>query len=160
METLSVTTGSPEQTKALGEAIGRRFSGGEVVLLSGRLGAGKTTLVQGMATGLGVRGRVQSPSFVLERVHRGRLTLRHLDFYRLGARDVEEAGFFAEPDESTVSLVEWAERADSIPEADMRIRISFVPGQPDSRTILIETLSPEWGDKIRDAERDAGLSGD
>ncbi len=154
METFKALTDSAEDTRALGERLGNKLMGGEIVLLSGPLGAGKTTLVQGIAAGLGVKGRVQSPSFVLERLHTGRLTLRHLDFYRLTAAEVEEAGFFAEPDESAVAVVEWAERAGEIPEAGLRLRLSFVPGQPDQRAIAIDA-SPEWGDRIRDVIREA-----
>lgn len=157
METFSVRTRDAEATKALGEGIGRRLTGGEMILLSGPLGAGKTALVQGMASGLGVVGRVQSPSFVLERIHRGRLTLRHLDFYRLSAGEVNEAGFFDEPDESTVTVVEWAERAEAIPKASLWIRIAPVPGEPDSRSILIESLTRSWGDNMRDVKREADL---
>jgi tRNA threonylcarbamoyladenosine biosynthesis protein TsaE len=154
VETFSILTDSAESTRAFGERIGARFAGGETVLLSGPLGAGKTTLAQGMALGLGVRGRVQSPSFVLERIHRGRLTLRHLDFYRLTPEEVEDAGFFSDQDESAVTLVEWAERAGEISGAAFRVSISFVPGWPDRRKMLVETGSPEWGDKIRDAVRE------
>ena len=157
MESFTVLTDSAERTRALGERIGSRLSGGETILLFGPLGVGKTILSQGIGAGLGVRGLIQSPSFVLERVHAGRLTLRHLDFYRLTAADVEEAGFFAEPDDSAVAVVEWGENAGEIPEAVLRFRVLFVPGMPDRRRIMIEAASPLWGDRIRDAIREAGL---
>lgn len=156
METIRVLSESAEETAALGEAIGSRLSGGEIVLLGGPLGAGKTTLTQGIARGLSVTGRVQSPSFVLERVHHGRLTLRHLDFYRLTAREVDEAGFFAEPDESTVTVVEWAERAEAIPGVTLRIDIEYVPGREERRAISVAALSPEWGDRLKDVQREQG----
>lgn len=124
-------------------------------MLSGPLGSGKTTLAQGIAAGLGVKGRVQSPSFVLERLYTGRLTLRHLDFYRLRAEDVEEEGFFADADESAVTVVEWGERAGAIPMAGVRLRLSFVPDRPDRRRISVEA-SPEWGDRIEHVIREAG----
>lgn len=154
VETFSILSESTETTRALGERIGEGLSGGEVILLSGPLGAGKTTLAQGIALGLGISARVQSPSFVLERIHRGRLTLRHLDFYRLAPGDAEDAGFFSEQDESAVTVVEWSERTEGIPGAVFRMSISFVPGQPDTRVIVVETGLPEWGDKIKDAVRE------
>lgn len=158
MPRFSILTRDADSTRALGKGIGLRLVGGEIVLLSGPLGAGKTTLAQGIAVGLDIPGRVQSPSFVLERIHRGRLVLRHLDFYRLSAADVDESGFFAELDESTVTVVEWAERAVDIPGTTLRARLDLVPGEPDCRTIVIETSSLEWGDKIRDAIRESGLA--
>lgn len=153
MGTLSVLSDSAEMTAALGETIGRSLAGGETVLLSGSLGAGKTTLTQGIARGLGITRRVQSPSFVLERVHYGRLTLRHLDFYRLTPEEVEDAGFFSEPDESTVTVIEWPERAEAMPEAAIRIDIEFVPGQAQTRRISIDGFSQEWGDELKDVAR-------
>lgn len=157
MDALTVYSDSPKNTRAFGEAIGRRLTGGEIVLLGGPLGAGKTTLAQGIALGLGVRGPVQSPSFVLERIHRGRLTLRHLDFYRLTPRDVDEAGFLDETDGSSVVVIEWAERGGDIPDACILITLSFVPGEPDRRKIAVVPGSLAWGDMMKDAKREAGL---
>lgn len=153
MEKYRVLSDSAGATAALGEAVGSRLTGGEVILLSGPLGAGKTTLTQGIARGLGVTRRVQSPSFVLERVHRGRLTLRHLDFYRLTPEEVDDAGFFSEQDESTVTVVEWAERAEEIPAADLRIDVEYVPGRQESRAISLRAMSPEWREKLQDVQR-------
>jgi len=73
--TIRIESRGPDDTRKIGKAIGRRLMGGEVILLKGTLGAGKTTLVQGIARGLDIEGPVQSPSFVLERIHRGRLEL-------------------------------------------------------------------------------------
>ena len=157
MARLTVLSRDPEATRALGRGIGERLVGGEVIRLSGPLGAGKTTLVQGLATGLGIQSRVQSPSFVLERIHQGRLLLRHLDFYRLDAAQVDELGFFDELDDSAVTVIEWAERAEDVPGTKLRIDISLVAGDPESRTITIEALDQEWGEKMRDVARESGL---
>jgi tRNA threonylcarbamoyladenosine biosynthesis protein TsaE len=103
------------ETFALGERVGRRLAGGEIILLNGALGAGKTVFVKGLARGLGVDPtEVTSPSFTLVNRHdEGRLTLYHLDLYRLDegasaahAVDLEELL----ADERAVVVIEWAKR--------------------------------------------------
>lgn len=154
---LSLWTRNAQATQDLGRAIGKRLVGGEVILLSGPLGAGKTTLVQGIAAGLGVAGRVQSPSFVLERIHQGRLVLRHLDFYRLGESEIEDAGLLDEPDNGTVTVIEWAERAGGTLDATLRITIIPVPGEPNKRSVTVLADTYSWGDKICEAAKESGL---
>lgn len=146
-------TGSPEETKALGQAIGEKCRGGEVILLTGQLGAGKTTLVQGLARGLGVSGPVQSPSFVLERIHQGRLVLRHLDLYRLTAGEVEDAGLLSEIQESDVIVIEWADRAFDTLDAILRIEINLGVKDASERSIRVEPLSPAWESYLRRLSR-------
>lgn len=104
---------SPEETSALGERWGRDASPGWILALSGDLGAGKTQLVRGLARGLGITARVQSPTFAL--VHEysgGRLPLAHLDLYRLDTPgQIQGAGledYFLHP--TGVVVVEWCER--------------------------------------------------
>jgi tRNA threonylcarbamoyladenosine biosynthesis protein TsaE len=134
---------SPGETRRIGQAIGEHCRGGEVIFLRGPLGAGKTTLVQGIARGLGIEGPVQSPSFVLERIHRGRLALRHLDLYRLTGVEALETGLLSEMDENEVTVIEWGERAEGLVNADLEIRIDLNP-QTLSRSIVMEAGSPEW----------------
>ena len=114
--TLTLHTDTAAATRAVGEAIGEYASPGDVYLLTGPLGAGKTCLVQGIARGLGVPGYARSPTFVLVTRYRGRLTLHHADLYRieqsaeawdLGLEDVVAAG-------QDVLAVEWADRAPDI----------------------------------------------
>jgi tRNA threonylcarbamoyladenosine biosynthesis protein TsaE len=103
---------SPSETEALGEAWGRIARRGLVVGLSGDLGAGKTQLVKGLARGLEITQRVHSPTFALVNIYPGgRLTLFHLDLYRLETREqILAAGLeeFLSPD--GVTVIEWAER--------------------------------------------------
>lgn len=110
-------TENAAETKALGEKIGRKLGGGEVIALSGDLGAGKTCFTQGLALGLGVDSReyVTSPSFALVKEYRGRAPLYHIDLFRiLGHKEAEELGyeecFYGEG----VTVVEWAEKARSL----------------------------------------------
>ena len=103
---------SPAETEEVGESWGRAATKGMVIALSGDLGAGKTQLVKGLARGLGISSRVHSPSFTLVNVYSGgRLTLFHLDLYRLETREqILSAGIedYLQPD--GVAVIEWAER--------------------------------------------------
>lgn len=99
-------------TRALGARLAAGLRAGDLVVLSGRLGAGKTSLTQGIGQGLGVRGAVTSPTFVLARVHRGPLPLVHVDAYRLreagAALDLEDLDLDASLEDG-VTVVEWGE---------------------------------------------------
>jgi len=103
---------SPADTEALGEKLGRTVAHGQVIALSGDLGAGKTQFVRGLARGLGFTGRVHSPTFTLVNEYGGgRLKLFHLDLYRLETPEqIRSAGIdeYLTPD--GVSVIEWAER--------------------------------------------------
>src|SRR5581483_10047084 len=103
---------SPEETVALGEAWGRAATSGLVIGLSGDLGAGKTQLAKGIARGLGVPGRVHSPTFTLVNEYSGgRLPLFHVDLYRLETREqIIAAGLEEYFHPAGVSVIEWAER--------------------------------------------------
>lgn len=137
---------SAEETRAIGERIGRKLETGDVLLLHGDLGAGKTTLTQGIALGLGIREPVQSPTFTLVAEHPARdgLTLYHLDLYRLtDPSEVESFGYeqYLEAADG-VTVVEWPERApDWLPERYLLIELS-ISGQ-DRRTITVRRAG-EW----------------
>jgi tRNA threonylcarbamoyladenosine biosynthesis protein TsaE len=105
-------TSSPQETERLGEELGRGMHGGEVVLLEGELGAGKTAFVRGLARGLGADpDEVASPTFVLLTAYPGRLTLHHADLYRLSSGgDDRELGLEELPGPNGVLAVEWPER--------------------------------------------------
>ncbi len=107
-----VTTEGAEQTAALGRRLGEGLCGGEVILLYGPLGAGKTCLVQGLCRGLDITGEVVSPTFTLVNTYPGRLTVHHLDFYRLEPdTPLEDIGVMEILDEvadgRAVLAVEW-----------------------------------------------------
>ena len=115
------------------------FRGGEVVLLSGELGAGKTAFVRGLARGLGADpDEVASPTFVLLTAYPGRLTLHHADLYRLrGNGDERELGLEELPGPAGVLAVEWAERLADVPwRAVLRVRLEHAGG--DVRRVVIE----------------------
>lgn len=109
MEKLST---SVAQTLKIGRQLGRNLRGGEIILLSGSLGAGKTVLAKGIAQGLGInKDDVISPTFVLLRVHKGKHLLQHFDLYRLRTiQDIFALGFQEYFYSQAVTLIEWPER--------------------------------------------------
>jgi tRNA threonylcarbamoyladenosine biosynthesis protein TsaE len=107
----TLLTSSEEETTAAGERFASRLRPGDVVLLHGDLGAGKTAFVRGLATGLGAPpGDVSSPTFTLVQEYRGRLTLYHVDLYRLQPVEVGDLGLDELSEGNAVVAVEWAER--------------------------------------------------
>jgi tRNA threonylcarbamoyladenosine biosynthesis protein TsaE len=123
----TLSTAAPEETRAIGHALGSHAQPGAMLALIGPLGAGKTELAKGVAEGLGVTSVVNSPTFVLMNEHVGRLRLFHIDAYRLA--DPEEAvaaGLFDDRQAAGVAVVEWADRlADRLPAE--RLELTLVP---------------------------------
>jgi tRNA threonylcarbamoyladenosine biosynthesis protein TsaE len=132
-------TGSAEETERVAERLAQGFRGGEVVLLSGELGAGKTTFVRGLARGLGADPEeVASPTFVLLTRYPGRLVLHHADLYRLrGNGDERELGLEELPGAEGVLAVEWSERLASLPWA-RTLRVTLEHAGDEGRRIRIE----------------------
>jgi tRNA threonylcarbamoyladenosine biosynthesis protein TsaE len=128
MNQIEITTQSPEQTQKLGMCIGELALPGDVFLLVGELGAGKTYLAQGIAWGLGIKEYALSPSFVIMRELYGRLPLYHIDLYRLD--NIEESMDLGLDDYlygKGICVVEWAEKALSIlPKKHLMIKISYL----------------------------------
>lgn len=99
---------SPAETEAVGERLAASLAPGDVVLVAGELGAGKTTLIRGACRALGVIDRVQSPTFTIGRRYRGRVPVSHVDLFRLDTLEGEDPGMLADyltPD--AISFVEW-----------------------------------------------------
>ena len=138
-------------------AFGRRLAGllrpGDLLILDGPLGAGKTALAQGIGAGLGVRGAVTSPTFVIARVHRpdpdlgGRLPLVHVDAYRLGGvAEVDSLDLDASLDES-VTVVEWGEgKVEQLAEAHLVVRLER--GEDDTREVELAPHGGDWLDRL------------
>jgi tRNA threonylcarbamoyladenosine biosynthesis protein TsaE len=134
---------SAEDTVAAGEAFAKVLSHGDIVLLSGTLGAGKTTFVKGVARGLGVRERVTSPTFTMVREHHcngalGIETLHHCDVYRVESLDeVLDLALGELVEDSGVALVEWGELAASIFGRDV-MTIDFDVAEDDARILTVD----------------------
>jgi tRNA threonylcarbamoyl adenosine modification protein YjeE len=110
---LDIVTNTPAETEAAGEQFGERLAKGDLVLLEGDLGAGKTTFVRGLTRGVGSSAHVASPTFQLVRVYPGRVQIAHVDLYRLevGA-ELVDLGLEELLDQGAV-VVEWGDRMDS-----------------------------------------------
>jgi tRNA threonylcarbamoyladenosine biosynthesis protein TsaE len=126
------------QTEALGARLAANLAPGEIVVVSGELGAGKTTLIRGAARALGVSGPVVSPTFTIGRRYRARdgLWVSHLDLYRLADLSAEEPWLLDDYlTDDAVAFVEWPEAAGELPIA-ARVRIEHVGG--DRRRVTVE----------------------
>jgi tRNA threonylcarbamoyladenosine biosynthesis protein TsaE len=142
----------------LGRRLGERLRPGDLVVLTGDLGAGKTTLTQGLGEGLGVRGPITSPTFVIARVHpslaEGGIPLVHVDAYRLGSLDeLDDLDLDASVAES-VTVVEWGEgKAEVLTDDRLDVVISreFAedldePGDSDVRWVVVRGIGRRWTD--------------
>ena len=156
MTTLLLRTADPAATQDVGAAIAEVLEAGDVVALSGELGAGKTCLVQGLARQLGVEGRVTSPTFVLVRTYAGTLPLVHVDVYRLDhLQDVHDLGddVFA-PD--VVTVVEWGDAIASVLPPDHLDVDIVLDGEGETRDdeVLARrvrvTGHGRWADRMRE----------
>jgi tRNA threonylcarbamoyladenosine biosynthesis protein TsaE len=139
-----VLSDSPEATFSLGEKLAAGLRPGAVVAIRGELGSGKTVLVQGICSGLGVTGFVTSPTFTLIQEYPGRFQVYHFDFYRLQSlREIEDLDLERYFESGGISLIEWAERAGALlPEGriDVAIERKAEDGKPaeNVRRIRIE----------------------
>jgi len=137
-----------DETLAFGHRLGALLNGGDVLVLTGDLGAGKTTLTQGIAEGLGVRGPITSPTFVIARVHPslvGGPLLVHVDAYRLGsALELDDLDLDADLDAS-VTVVEWgAGLAEQLSDARLELTITG----DDVRTARLVGVGDRWDDVL------------
>lgn len=125
LERLEIETGSPEETRRVGERLGRLLKEEDVISLVGELGAGKTTLIQGIARGLSIKENVTSPSFVLMQEYKGSLPLYHFDLYRIG--NEEDIGYEDWLYCHGVSVIEWGEKAtEHLPFFHLKIVLSYL----------------------------------
>ena len=112
---LCVVSRSPEETRTIGQLLGQGVEAGDIFLLTGDLGSGKTCLTQGIAWGLGVEGYTRSPTFVMITRHIGRLTLHHIDLFRIeGPQEAWDLGLEEYLCGEDVCVVEWADRAPEV----------------------------------------------
>jgi tRNA threonylcarbamoyladenosine biosynthesis protein TsaE len=135
---ITLASHSPEQTQRLGKRLGELAQAGDVFLLTGNLGSGKTCLTQGIAWGLGIKEYAFSPSFVIIREYNGRLPLYHIDFYRLDhIEEIADLGLDDYLCGKGLCVVEWADKGLALmPEEHLLINLSYV--SDIERTISLE----------------------
>lgn len=147
-----VTRGGAE-TRAFAARLAGLLDSGDVLLLNGDLGAGKTTFAQGLAVGLGIPIHVTSPTFTLiQQYHGGRLPLYHFDLYRLSRPDdVFDLGFFDYLDLGGVVVVEWPERLGAFAPAE-RLNIQLTPDGDETRRLTLTAHGRRYADLLKNLE--------
>lgn len=156
-----IVSATEVSTRRIGELLGSVLEAGDVISLSGDLGAGKTCLVKGVAVGLGVAETITSPTFNLMLEHHGRLELYHFDLYRLQrVEELDDIDFYGTTEAGGASFIEWGER---FPEAlpDDHLSVEVLLGDDDARLLVVrasgpraETLAQTWA---RAVETDVSL---
>ncbi|HJQ41887.1 MAG TPA: tRNA (adenosine(37)-N6)-threonylcarbamoyltransferase complex ATPase subunit type 1 TsaE [Jatrophihabitantaceae bacterium] len=149
--TIVATTTAADETQNLGAAIAELVRPGDLLLLAGELGAGKTALVQGLGRGLGVTEPIISPTFMLARQHdTGRLVLHHIDVYRLEQmHEVFDVGLPELLDEGGVTVIEWGDViAPTLPADFLEVRLRFGEGD-DDRILEVTAVGPRWNARTR-----------
>jgi tRNA threonylcarbamoyladenosine biosynthesis protein TsaE len=143
---LLAITSSPDATRALGAEVAALARAGDIFVLAGELGTGKTVFVQGFARGLGVDEPVTSPTFILVRPYRGRrLTLLHADLYRLEElNEVNDLDLLEQLEGRAVACIEWGEFARPVLPANLlEVRFDFGAGD-DERTLAFRPVGAGW----------------
>jgi tRNA threonylcarbamoyladenosine biosynthesis protein TsaE len=137
---VSIHTGSPLATRHCGAAVAPLLRAGDVLLLCGDLGAGKTQLTKGIAEGLGIAEPVTSPTFNILLVHEGRIPLYHIDLYRLErAEQLEDIDYWGTLEGDGVSVVEWGDRfAGSVPSDCLVVRLTIA--DDEARDLALEPI--------------------
>lgn len=145
---LVLHSGDADTTRQIGAALGRLVEAGDVLLLLGDLGAGKTTFTQGLAAGAGADELVTSPTFVLVNEYQGRVPIFHADLYRLDDPDEVARLDLTDASLDGVLVVEWPERGDGLL-PDQHLLVRFEHAGPDARTL---TLAPR-GERAQELAR-------
>ena len=135
---IELETASPEETEALAARLAARLGPGDVVTVSGELGAGKTTFVRGACRALGVTGPVTSPTFTIGHRYAGRVPVSHLDLFRFASVSPAEWGDLEPYFDGAVCFVEWPEAAGAgLPPVSVAVRLQHV--DPKHRLVVLES---------------------
>ena len=147
---VNARTSGPDETRRLAAAVAALSEAGDLVVLAGELGAGKTVWVQGFAAGLGVPDAVTSPTFTLVRPYQGdRLTLLHADLYRLDLlSEVVDLGLIEQLDDDAVACIEWGDLAEAaLPSDFLEVRLGQGPAD-DERTVSLRLVGTRWSQRL------------
>lgn len=153
MTALELVTRSPRETQALGALLGRLAQPGDVILLVGPLGAGKTCLVQGLARGLGVQDYVTSPSFTIMGEYHGRMPLYHIDCFRIESpEEAQELGLEDYFGGGGLSVVEWADKVlEALPPQHLLVTLEYLGDR--ERALRLEARGPRYADLLEALRR-------
>ena len=148
---LKINSYDSEQTQLLGSHLGKLAQKGDVFLLMGDLGTGKTCLTQGITQGLGAKEPALSPSFVIVRQYHGRLPLYHIDLYRLDhIEEIANLGLDEYLYSDGICVVEWPEKGlQLLPESNLLIKLSYAPECETKRIIHLEPKGERYSELIR-----------
>lgn len=157
---LTATTASAEQTQAIAATLGAAARAGDVLVLAGDLGAGKTTFTKGFGAALGVTDHITSPTFTLAREYPGRLTLHHLDVYRLDQLDqVLDLALPELLESGGVVVIEWGDTIlPALPPNFLDLRIGFGEGD-DDRVLEFRAVGPSWVARLEQIKADIDEAG-
>ena len=146
---LELRARTAEDTREVGEAMSASLRARDAVVLTGELGAGKTTFVQGVARGLGIEDQVSSPTFTLVKEYRGILDIAHVDVYRLErVQDVVDLGLDELGDGEGVLLVEWGDAVeDLLPDERLRVELTTEDLESDVRRLRVSALGASWQER-------------
>jgi len=142
---LTAATGSVDETRAFGRALAEVVRRGDIVLLAGDLGAGKTALTQGLGAGLGIDEPITSPTFIIARSYEGPTRLHHLDVYRLDrVQEAIDVGLPEMVDDDAVTVIEWGDAVmAALPRSFLEVRLRFGEGD-DDRCFELRTVGERW----------------
>jgi tRNA threonylcarbamoyladenosine biosynthesis protein TsaE len=158
---IELRTETPEQTREVGGVLATFLGSRDTVILTGDLGAGKTTLVQGIGRGLGVEEHVASPTFTLVREYAGRLDVAHVDVYRLErVQDVMDLGLDELGGPDRVLLVEWGDAIEELLPGDRLVVELTTDGASETRRIAIVPQGRSWAARWERLEQALAATGD
>lgn len=152
---MEIVVANEDSMHNLGHSLARVLAAGDVVCLHGELGAGKTTLVRGVARGKGYQGAVTSPTFALMNVYSVREAIYHFDFYRLMGQDFYDLGLEDYLEKDGICLIEWSEfGTDYLPEKALHIYIDLVAGDYErERLVRINGYGDRYSSKLKELEQ-------
>ena len=157
---MTIRTDSPTATRAVAAALGELLVAGDLVVLVGDLGAGKTAFAQGLARGLGVEEPVTSPTFTIVQEYEGRVPLAHVDVYRLDrVQELYDLGFDELVDDDGVTVVEWGDLVEQAVPADHLV-VRIEPGAADNERVLeLSYHGARWREPARRRRAGAAPTG-
>ncbi|MBI5043070.1 MAG: tRNA (adenosine(37)-N6)-threonylcarbamoyltransferase complex ATPase subunit type 1 TsaE [Nitrospirae bacterium] len=146
----TITTNGPDETKKLGERLGRLLKEGDIICLHGELGAGKTSFTQGIAKGMDVaKAFITSPTFVIVNEYKGRLALYHIDLYRLNnIAEIEDIGLSEYLKGEAVTVIEWAEKAEGLL-SEERLSVYLENSGGDKRSFTFKATGKRYEEIVQ-----------